>query len=270
MKTVKIFFLVLFATVIGLLLFCTDMPVDSSSSEAAATLLALKSSSGEVDSTSIIDSTEKDIELLLSYHLGYFIDSVIVTIYSGPDFETGGKPDTQVVIRFGPNDVRDTSLLTVRFTTGGERHVTVVSYKKHGLISQLTATLFIIASQEKPDNSPPQFISETPRQVYRVDEGDLVRFAVAATDIDGDPLSYSFLFEKDSLPRTSTASLENGFFQWKSETGDKGIYAIVFVVSDGQVATSHSTTIVVGDTSFNEAPEIVSTPPTTARTTYHS
>ncbi len=266
MKTVKISFLVLFTAAIGLLHFCTDVPVDGSSSEAAVTLLALKSSSGEVDSTSIIDSTEKDIELLLSYHLGYFIDSVIVGIYSGPDFESGGKADTQIVLRFGPDDVRDTSLLTIRFSTGGERRITVVSYKKHGLVSKVTATVYILASPVKPENSPPQFITETPRLVYRVDEGDLVRFAVAATDIDGDPLSYSFLFEKDSLPRTSTASLENGFFEWKSATGDKGIYAIVFVVSDGKVSTSHSTTIVVGDTTFNESPEIVSTPPTTART----
>ncbi|MBN1756672.1 MAG: tandem-95 repeat protein, partial [Chitinispirillaceae bacterium] len=265
MRIVKNCCLVLFAVTIGFFHYCGEMPTDGASPEAALTLLALRSSTGVVD-TVIVDSTEKEIEVLLAFELGYFIDSLKISIFSAADSAAERKLDTMIVIRFGPDDVRDTTRLNIMFHTGGERRFEVVTYKQRGYISTVTATAFILAPPDNPENSPPQFISETPRKVYRIEEGAKVRFAVAATDIDGDQLSYSFFFESDSLPRADQAVLENGFFEWQSEAGDIGKYSIVFLVSDGNSSTTFLTTILVGDVDFNEAPEIISNPPTTAKT----
>ena len=261
MRKIKFTVLTMVTLAVSLLQYCTDSPTDISSAAGAATELLIKSSTGVVDTT-IVDSIGKDIDLLLAYTSGYFIDSVYINIYSGTDFS---KPDTQLIIRFHANDLRDTTRLTIKFTTGGERHFQIVTYKQHGLVSTVTGTAFILAPTQPTGNTPPQFITATPKMSYYFDEEELVRFAVAATDIDGDTLSYQFVFDKPALPRGESAVLTKGYFQWQSKNGDKGIYPVIFMASDGKEATSFISTIVIGDTVFNGAPDIVSEPPLTAR-----
>ncbi len=92
-----------------------------------------------------------------------------------------------------------------------------------------------------------------------------MRFAVGASDLNNDALIFSYLFDNPPLPRQNTAQLREGYFEWQSAPGDKGIYPIIFSVYDGVVVVSVVTMIVIGDTVFNTPPAIITTPPSTAR-----
>jgi hypothetical protein len=75
-----------------------------------------------------------------------------------------------------------------------------------------------------------------------VDEGQLLQFAVSASDPDGDPLTYS----ASNLPQG--ASFDNQTFAWTPDYEQAGIYHnIHFQVSDGSLSDSEDITITVND-----------------------
>jgi hypothetical protein len=77
-------------------------------------------------------------------------------------------------------------------------------------------------------------------------EGQLLDFAVSATDPDGDAMSYSVSY----LPPGAAFDSANCTFSWKPAIGDLGDYSVLFTVTDaGQppLSSSETATIIVGD-----------------------
>ncbi|MBN1307597.1 MAG: tandem-95 repeat protein, partial [Chitinispirillaceae bacterium] len=252
--------------IVALFFFCINNPVDHSSPEyAASNIVLVSSTSGTID-TVIVENTGKQIGLIVTYVLGYFIDSIYIDIYSDSSFKAAGAPDSQIIVRFGEDDVRDTTRFNVRFSTEGIRYFVVRTFKRQGYISFDTAVAKVYSLYADTMNHVPIFMHDTPKRIYYVDDGDMIGFKVHATDIDNDILEYDYFFPATPLPRQNEGLLgEDGFFRWQSKSGDKGIYHVVFHVSDGNADTTTLTTLVVGDTTYNSPPEITSTPPDYAR-----
>ena len=261
--------------VLSLLHFCicSEHPFNPTPESATATITLTSSTTGITD-TAIIEMVGKEINVKVAFHLGYFIDSVYIEMYKDPSSQKGGAskfiigggtPDSQLILRFEEDVPRDTARFTMQFGSDGTHWFIVRTFKKQGYISFDTATAHII-SIGVLENHAPQFIPDAPKRVYYFGDGDLVRFAVDASDVDSDPLYFDFIFEKNPPPRSDSATLRDNFFEWKSEKGDKGIYPILFKVTDSIVTTSMLTTLVIGDTTFNLPPSIITTPPTTAQT----
>lgn len=261
----KTAFLVFVALATALLHVCEDYPADSASPEIACAMIALVSGSMNITDTLVVDSTGNKIGVIISYLLGYFIDSVHIGIYRADALDSLDTilPDSEMVFRFSESDLRDTTRFPVVFRTAGERRFTVTSYKRHGYVSR-TAARAIIIGPDVDSNHAPGFIEGAPGEVYRCGEGELIRFSVMASDTDNDSLVYSFRCNDVPLPRQAEAALLDGFFLWQSAEGDKGIYQVTFYVTDGMGSDSAVITLVVGDTAFNTPPRITSTPPAAA------
>jgi hypothetical protein len=71
------------------------------------------------------------------------------------------------------------------------------------------------------------------------DENALLSISLQATDLDGDPLTFS----ATGLP--SGATLVNGVFRWTPNDGQAGSYPVAFAVSDGELTDSEQITITV-------------------------
>jgi|GEM_PF-6302577 len=260
----KTAFFVFVALAAALLHVCEDYPADSASPQVACAMITLVSGSMNITDTLVVDSAGNEIGVIISYHLGYFIDSVYIGIYSADTHDSLDtlQPDSQMILRFSESDLRDTTRFPVVFRTAGVRCFTVTSYKRQGYVSRTTARAIIIGP-DADSNHAPWFVAGAPGEVYRCDEGELVRFAVTASDSDSDSLEYSFRCNDVPLPREAQAALLDGFFSWQSAEGDKGIYQVTFYVTDGMESDSVVTTLVVGDTAFNTPPRITSAAPTT-------
>jgi hypothetical protein len=80
------------------------------------------------------------------------------------------------------------------------------------------------------------------------DETDSISFTIAATDAEGDALTYS----ATSLPGSATFDANTATFSWTPAEGDAGTYTASFAVTDGYLSDSVSATITVDE--LNHAP----------------
>ena len=85
-----------------------------------------------------------------------------------------------------------------------------------------------------------------------VNAGSTIRFAVNATDPDGDSLTYSLLLD---LPDNAMFNTTTRIFSWTPGSGQLGSYIVTFAVSDGMLHDSKSVQITVNDNN-NHAPII--------------
>jgi len=263
MTTYRSIFASLVAIVLLVLFVCTPQaPVDLSSPEQAYSTIVLTSTTmGKTDST-IVDSIGKPIGVTVAMFGGIFIDSLRIKIFAGYPGTAGAVLDSTIMVRFDENDLRDTLRFTLRYASSGLRYFELTTYKRLDYVSTTSATVLILGNSES--NTPPVFLTNSPKLLYRFSAGDTVRFAVGATDYNNDPLTYGYLMEDLPLPRKETVqfSQTGGLFVWKSEVGDSGVYPIQFWVFDTYSRTELRTTLVIGDIDFNNAPRITSTPPT--------
>ena len=147
--------IVLMGIVVALFIVCVDSPTDFSSPEnAASNILLVSPTFGTVD-TVIIDSVGKEIEIIISYVLGYFIDSVYIDIYSDSLSFKAAEPDSQIIIRFSKDDLRDTMHFPIKFTTEGMRHFIVRTFKRQGFVSISSATATSVTTISKASFSIP-------------------------------------------------------------------------------------------------------------------
>ncbi len=133
-----------FIIITSFLLLCTDNPVDNTSPDNAFSNILLVSPSFDTVDTMIIDSVGKEIEIIISYELGYFIDSVYIDIYSDASLINENRPDTQIIIRFNKDDLRDTMRFPIKFQTEGIKRFIVRTFKHRGLFSTSSATAYIL------------------------------------------------------------------------------------------------------------------------------
>lgn len=97
-------------------------------------------------------------------------------------------------------------------------------------------------------NRPPVFSAIGDRSV---DENTPLELILAATDPDGDPLTYSV----DGLP--SGAELTDATLQWTPAPGQAGSYELLFTASDGESTDSQTATILVAGLTDDQVPPTV-------------
>lgn len=107
-------------------------------------------------------------------------------------------------------------------------------------------------------NVPPVITSTPPTQAAT---GQAYAYAVAASDTEGDPLTFTLL----TPPQAMTIDAATGLIRWTPQAAQLGDNTVTVQVDDGQGGTAQqSYTIVVSDTPLNPPPVITSTPPLTA------
>jgi RHS repeat-associated protein len=106
--------------------------------------------------------------------------------------------------------------------------------------------------------APPLIISTPPTQAAI---GQAYAYQVIASDVDGDPLTYSLV-----APPTGMAIDPNsGLIQWTPLSGQLGSNSVTLQADDGQGGIAQQTyTVVVSSTPLNPRPIITSTPPLAA------
>ncbi len=88
-------------------------------------------------------------------------------------------------------------------------------------------------------NRPPVFTAEMPNST--VAEGDTLTFTYAATDPDGDPLTFSLV----NPPANASIDANTGVFTFTPDYDQEGSYDIVVQVTDGDLTTTSTTSVVV-------------------------
>src|SRR5207237_4890612 len=79
-------------------------------------------------------------------------------------------------------------------------------------------------------------------------EGSLLTFTVAATDVDGDALTYS----ASGLPAGATFTAATATFSWTPGFDQAGPYSVIFTASDGTLTATETVAITIANT--NRAP----------------
>src|SRR5207302_3345572 len=79
-------------------------------------------------------------------------------------------------------------------------------------------------------------------------EGSLLTFTVAATDADGDALTYS----ASGLPAGASFDPASKTFSWTPGFDQAGPYSVIFTASDGTLTASETVVITIANT--NRAP----------------
>ncbi|WP_340820499.1 putative Ig domain-containing protein [Methanolobus sp. WCC4] len=86
---------------------------------------------------------------------------------------------------------------------------------------------------------------------YTINESDKLEIALGANDLDKED---SIIFWVNNTGNAS-GNLIGDVYTWETDYHDNGTYSIEFVVSDGTVNTSNTTTVIVND--INAPPELV-------------
>jgi RHS repeat-associated protein len=106
--------------------------------------------------------------------------------------------------------------------------------------------------------APPLIISTPPTQAA---VGQAYAYQVIASDVDGDPLTYSLV----APPTGMTIDPNAGLIQWTPLSAQLGNNSVTLQVDDGQGGIAQQTyTVVVSSTPLNPPPSITSTPPLAA------
>ena len=109
---------------------------------------------------------------------------------------------------------------------------------------------------------PPLINSTPPTQGAA---GQTYTYAVQATDVDGDPLTYSL----STAPAGMTIDPDSGLIHWAPTIPQIGTQNVAVLVDDGQGGTAtQSWNVVVASAPINHPPAITSTPPLAAGAVY--
>ncbi|WP_422925495.1 putative Ig domain-containing protein [Singulisphaera sp. PoT] len=147
-------------------------------------------------------------------------------------------------------------LAALRWTPAGPGSfpVTIEVDDGQGGVTTLAFTLEVVAAPG--ENHDPSITSSPPS---RVSLGATWTYPIAATDPDGDPLTFSLASGPDGL----TIDAATGRLTYTPTNAALGDHGVSVVVSDGRGgSTTQSFTLIVTADKTNGAPAIVSTPPT--------
>jgi RHS repeat-associated protein len=116
--------------------------------------------------------------------------------------------------------------------------------------------------QVRAIDTPPLITSAPPTQGAA---GQAYTYAVTATDVDGDPLTYSLTAFAAGL----TIDAATGLIQWTPTTQQIGTHIFAVAVDDGQGGTAtQNWLVVIGSQPLNQPPIITSIPPLAAGLVY--
>jgi large repetitive protein len=86
--------------------------------------------------------------------------------------------------------------------------------------------------------------------------GQVYVYQVAATDADGDKLTYTLT----NPPAGMVIDTNTGLITWTPTAAQSGVKNVAITVSDGTLTTQQTYALTVGNTPINHSPEITSTP----------
>ena len=140
----------------------------------------------------------------------------------------------------------------------GQSELLTVSYQISDGINAPLANTATITVEGRDDNSAPTFTSPVAASAA---ENQLVAATLAATDADGDPLTYAIAGGADAAlfiidPQTGVLSFASApDFETPTDAGANNVYDVTVSVSDGMAApVTQALAITVTD--INEAPTI--------------
>jgi large repetitive protein len=102
-------------------------------------------------------------------------------------------------------------------------------------------------------NRPP-VISSSPRT--QTGSGQLYVYQIAASDLDGDKLTYTLT----NPPSGMVINANTGLITWTPNAAQAGVKNVDITVSDGTLTTHQTYALTVGNIAINHSPEITSTP----------
>jgi YD repeat-containing protein len=112
-------------------------------------------------------------------------------------------------------------------------------------------SLDLIVDALKVNRAPE--ITSTPRT--QTGSGQVYVYQVAATDADGDKLTYTL-----TNPPAGMVIDTKGLITWTPTAAQSGVKNVAITVSDGTLTTQQTYALTVGNTPINHSPEITSTP----------
>jgi large repetitive protein len=123
----------------------------------------------------------------------------------------------------------------------------VTDSKGGSSIQKLALTVINPVANRAPE------ITSTPRAQTGI--GQVYVYQVAATDADGDKLTYTL-----TNPPAGMVIDTKGLITWTPTAAQSGVKNVAITVSDGTLTTQQTYALTVGNTPINHSPEITSTP----------
>ena len=172
---------------------------------------------------------------ITGYRIYYDVDSSVSPL-DGTGATEGSSPiDVGNVLTFTVSGLSDTA----------DHYFAVTAYDADDNESVYSNTVH--SPPVASSNSAPELSSIGNKSVL---ENATLNFTVAATDADGDALTYS----TENLPDGAGFNSTTGQFTWTPNSTQSGIYSMTFSVSDGSDSDSETIQIAVTDVVNNEAP----------------
>lgn len=214
---------------LGLFFLICDVPTPPPGADQADVKLILRSTTGQVSTSSIKDTVGKFDTIGVVLELTQYIDSAEIFVSKGDSIEFHFKTDTKKVSV-------DTVYYTVMFPTAGDRTVTAKGYINGAENVEATAVIHIIDNPQA--NTAPEL---TVSGWDLVTAGDTVTLSVTATDADA---GQSLTIDATCLPEGAT--FENDTLLWVTTLEDTGIDTAIFIAQDnGDPVMADTDTVVI-------------------------
>ena len=240
MRFIKIITVGIAVSVLILALLTCQHPTDPFDLSQAKVSLILKSSSGEVNDTSVTDTVGNTVSIGLVLYLAQHFDSAHVEVNNGIIREHlfyCEKRSHQV----------DTVYYPVTFSSSGGRSVVATGYLKDLLNRDARATIHIVDHPQ--ENQKPE-LTINGRRVVVI--GETVVLSVSATDPN---LGQTVTINATKLPEGATFSADT--FRWATSLDDVGTDTAVFIARDNGspvLADTEIVLITVSATPVNRPP----------------
>ncbi|HEX2958144.1 MAG TPA: FISUMP domain-containing protein [Chitinispirillaceae bacterium] len=218
-----------------------DLPSPPPGPENAYIALEFKNSSGDITKNNMTDTIGKQIKICMIHNLTQYIDSSILKITMGADFN-----DVYPIRSFKAQV--DTIFYPVIFSVPGSYSVSFIGYID-GVADTLSGTIKILDRTQSNQNQKPLL---TVLHVQKIGVGQELVFSVSAEDLDANQKVTISVTKKPE-----NATFTSNQFKWTPAMTDTGTVTVIFsAVDDGTpvLSTTDSVTIIVSATPVNQAP----------------
>jgi len=219
------------------------VPPDPFDKNKTKVSVLLKSSDGQENQFSILDSTDNTATVIVSIDLAQHFDSIITIVYQDDIQDYYFKFEDKA-------EIYATVIYPVTFSSAGNHQVTVTGYVE-GLPNREARALIIIEPRQglPPTNQPPKLIIGGRRTVI---PGNTLSLSVTATDPDAGQVA---IVSQVKLPAGATFS--NDTLRWVPAADNLGFDTAIFAATDNGtpvLSTRDTVVITVSATAVNQPP----------------
>ncbi|NLD93261.1 MAG: hypothetical protein GX639_11410, partial [Fibrobacter sp.] len=227
---------------LSLMLIVCKLPSPPPGPENSFVALEFKSSSGNITKDTLTDSTGKQVKICMIHNLTQYIDSSILKITKGKDFNDAHQ------IRSFKGQV-DTTYYSVVFPAPGSYAVIFTSYIQ-GKPMVLDGTITIVGNQQTSQNQKP--VLNVIKEI-KTGAGQELVLPVSATDPDVNQQVTITVIKKPE-----SATFTENLFKWTPALADTGSVTVKFTATDNGspvLSVTDSCVIIVSATPVNRAPQ---------------